>query len=119
MKTYACNRARRGRDTTTRGLYYSNSFCIELPPNTVHFDESGQELFCEDLSGFVTFVHEYWHFLQNSSTTGGLLSYVADQCLLSPFSKSVQNGPDGECSGERDLVPQDIAKTKELTHKPL
>lgn len=83
------------RKADTLGSYYPNEFFITLSEDTpfLRFEQDGTNW--HDNTYLPTFIHEYWHYLQNISTIGGYKLFSLDQQVLALFSNTLT--PDGRC----------------------
>jgi hypothetical protein len=71
------------------GAYTPHEFCIEMSADHPLVDETGTRVDPIPAETLSTFVHEYFHYLQNVSTVSGFAGYHATQQLLALFSATV------------------------------
>lgn len=93
------------------GSYSPHELCIEMSAEHALVDVNGNRVDppAETLS---TFVHEYFHYLQNVSTVSGFAGYHAMQQLLALFSHTVDGS--GKSAGSSTLGGENIRRLREL-----
>ena len=50
------------------------------------------------------YIHEYWHYLQNTTTIAGFYSFALSQQLMALFSHTGRSPTTGESSGSAALT---------------
>jgi len=94
------------------GAYMPHELCIEMSADRALVDASGNRVEPTPVETLSTFVHEYFHYLQNISTVSGFAAYHATQQLLAIFSHTV--GATGESGGSGRLSAELVRRLREL-----
>ena len=82
-----------------RGSYHSNRYFIEMNVDPKRHT--------------ATYIHEYWHYLQNISTLHGIKSFLVTQQLLAQFSHTMQL--DGTSAGDVKFSADELIKLASWT----
>lgn len=77
-----------GNALTIQGKYFSDVFLIEFPSHVSIFNREGTQG-PKSAADFATFVHEYWHYLLNISTSRGYKDFALWQQLIPVFTHTL------------------------------
>jgi hypothetical protein len=83
-------------EASIRGSYHPDRYFIEM--NVDPANNTG------------TYIHEYWHYLQNISTLHGIKSFLVTQQLLARFSCTMRR--DGTSAGDVSFSQGELESLK-------
>lgn len=99
------------------GAYHPNQFLITLETLTPFFQVNNDGSVESNQRGhLLTYMHEYWHYLQNISTISGFMCFVLMQELVALFSNTLDVGSDGKiyCKGSAASEPDIQQQFREI-----
>jgi hypothetical protein len=84
---------------TAEGAYGLDAFCIRIESDPPLINPTTLAIRTDDAEDFSTFVHEYWHYLQNLTTVAGFSSFELFHDLAARFHETLVNNVDGTSIG--------------------
>lgn len=88
---------------TAEGAYYPDAFSIRIESDPPLIDPATLAVRTDDADDFSTFVHEYWHYLQNLTTVAGFSSFELFHDLVALFHQTLVQHRDGRSVGSAGL----------------
>lgn len=85
------------------GAYYPDAFSIRIESDPPLIDPATLAMRTDDADDFSTFVHEYWHYLQNLTTVAGFSSFELFHDLAALFHQTLVQHGDGRSVGSAGL----------------
>ena len=73
------------RRQAAEGAYYPDAFSIRIESDPPLINPATLAMRMDDAEDFSTFVHEYWHYLQNLTTVAGFSSFELYHDLAARF----------------------------------
>lgn len=102
------------RYRSAEGAYYPNAFSIRIESDPPLIDPATLAMRTDDVEDFATFVHEYWHYLQNLTTVAGFGSFELFHDLASRFHHTLVQHADGTSVGSAALDAAHAQSVQEL-----
>ena len=102
------------RRHSAEGAYYPDAFSIRIESDPPLIDPATLVMRTDDAEDFSTFVHEYWHYLQNLTTIAGFSSFELFHDLASRFHETLVPHGDGTSVGSDGLDPPHLQAVDEI-----
>lgn len=92
------------RRQAAEGAYYPDAFSIRIESDPPLINPTTLAMRTDDAEDFSTFVHEYWHYLQNLTTVAGFSSFELFHDLAARFHETLVNNGDGTSVGSAGIL---------------
>lgn len=92
------------RRQAAEGAYYPDAFSIRIESDPPLINPATLAMRTDDAEDFSTFVHEYWHYLQNLTTVAGFSSFESFHDLAARFHETLVQNADGTSVGSAALA---------------
>lgn len=102
------------RRQAAEGCYYPDAFSIRIESDPPLINSATLAMRTDDAEDLSTFVHEYWHYLQNLTTVAGFSSFELFHDLASCFHETLVQNADGTSVGSEGLNPPHSQSVEEL-----
>lgn len=86
------------------GAYYPDAFSIRIESAPPLINPTTLAMRTDDAEDFSTFVHEYWHYIQNLTTVAGFSSFELFHDLAARFHETLVNNGDGTSVGSAGIL---------------
>ncbi len=102
------------RRQTAEGAYYPDAFSIRIESDPPLINPATLVMQTDNVEDFSTFVHEYWHFLQNLTTVAGFSSFELFHDLAARFHETLVQHANGMSVGSFGLLGAHADGVEEL-----